>query len=150
MLRHVVESEALAWAVASVSAVEIDELNILNASLLAMHRALDELSLRPSLLLIDGNRFLPYGKIPHQCVVHGDSTFASIAAASILAKTHRDAYMRHLSNQHPAYGWDRNKGYPTAFHREAIALWGHTPHHRRSFQLLPKGYQGVLFERKLL
>ena len=136
-LRTEIERDALAWAVGIVTAEEIDQLNILRASILAMHRAVNQLALRPEALLIDGNRFSPYLGIPHTCIVHGDATYLSIAAASILAKTHRDAYMRQLHEQFPQYGWDRNFGYPTAEHRRAIAQFGPSPFHRRSFRLLP-------------
>jgi ribonuclease HII len=110
-----------------------------------MHRALDQLASPPDALLIDGNRFLPYRNIPHHCMVKGDARFAAIAAASILAKTHRDAYMQRLHEQYPQYGWNRNKGYPTRAHREAIQRHGPTPHHRKSFRLLPDPKQGRLF-----
>jgi len=136
-LRPVIEKEALAWAVASVSNQEIDQINILKASIKAMHLALDQLKKKPNYLLIDGNRFYPYKKIPHQCFVKGDGRFASIAAASILAKTHRDEYMVKLHEQFPQYGWDKNKGYGTAVHRKAIELFGLCDHHRKSFNLLP-------------
>lgn len=136
-LRTEIERDALAWAVGIVTAEEIDQLNILRASILAMHRAVDQLALRPEALLIDGNRFIPYPGIPHTCIVHGDATYLSIAAASILAKTHRDAYMRQLHEQYPQYGWNRNFGYPTPEHRRAIAQFGPSPFHRRSFRLLP-------------
>ena len=135
-LREVIEREALAWAVGVVSPQEIDEINILNASFLAMHRAIDALKVRPQHLLIDGNRFRPYPGIPHTTVVKGDGKYLSIAAASILAKTYRDDYMLHLHAEYPSYGWDRNKGYPTREHRAAIAEYGATPHHRQSFNLL--------------
>ena len=135
-LRGWIEREALAWAVAHVHEKEIDEINILNASFLAMHRALDQLEHVPTHVLVDGNRFKPYGHIPHTCIVRGDGIFASIAAASILAKTHRDEYMLSLHQQFPAYGWSSNKGYPTRAHREAVHTHGPTPHHRRSFRLL--------------
>ncbi len=137
VLRQVIEQEAIAWAVAQVSPQEIDRLNILQASFLAMHRAIDQLQTRPQRLLIDGNRFARYQDIPHHCIVQGDARFASIAAASILAKTYRDACMDALDAQHPGYGWVQNKGYPTAQHRLAIARLGVTPYHRRSFRLLP-------------
>lgn len=137
-LRVVIESEAIAWAVAAVSPAEIDEVNILQASFLAMHRAVDQLVTRPELLLIDGNRFKPYLGIPHQCIVKGDAKFMSIAAASILAKTHRDAHMKALAATHPAYDWAQNKGYPTRAHRAAIQAHGATVHHRQSFRLLPE------------
>ncbi len=135
-LRHLIERDALAWAVASVSPADIDQINILQASFLAMHQAIAQLSIEPQHLLIDGNRFKPYRDIPHRCIVQGDAKYAAIAAASILAKTHRDAYMTQLHEQYPAYNWQRNKGYPTAEHRQAIALHGTTPQHRLSFALL--------------
>ncbi len=135
-LRPIIEREAVAWAVAQVSPHEIDEINILNASILAMHRAIDALAVRPEHLIIDGNRFKPYCDIPHQTIVKGDGKYLSIAAASVLAKTHRDEYMRRLDTQFPHYGWRDNKGYPTAAHRAAIAQYGTTPHHRLTFQLL--------------
>ena len=135
-LRPVIEREAVAWAVGTVSPEEIDRINILNASFLAMHRAIDGLRIRPQHLLIDGNRFRPYPGIPHTTIVKGDGKYLSIAAASILAKTYRDDYMRKLHAQYPAYGWDRNKGYPTTAHRAAIAAHGTTPYHRLSFNLL--------------
>ena len=142
-LRPVIEREALAWAVAMVSPQEIDRINILRASILAMHRALDQLAVRPEGILVDGNRFFPYHDIPHTTIVKGDGKMLSIAAASILAKTHRDELMRQLDAEYPQYGWARNKGYPTPDHREAIARHGITPHHRRTFQLLP---QPTLFD----
>ncbi len=135
-LRPVIEREAVAWAVAMVDAHEIDRINILNASILAMHRAIDQLAVRPEALLIDGNRFRPYRDIPHTTIVKGDGKMMSIAAASVLAKTHRDELMRRLHDEYPHYGWDRNKGYPTRQHRAAIAAHGTTPHHRLTFQLL--------------
>ena len=144
-LRCIIEAEALDWSVASLSPAEIDRLNILWASVEAMHRALDGLRRRPQSLLIDGNRFKPYGGLPHHCFVKGDRRFAAIAAASILAKTHRDAYMEALAREYPAYGWERNKGYPTAEHRQALLQHGPTPHHRRSFRLRPREEQGLLF-----
>lgn len=137
LLRPVIEKEAIAYAVASVSNEEIDAINILKASFKAMHRALEQLKKKPQLLLIDGNRFIPYKKIPHQCFVKGDGRFASIAAASILAKTGRDEYMQQLHQEFPHYGWDRNKGYGTAVHREAIETFGLCKYHRKSFRLLP-------------
>ncbi|MBN2615187.1 MAG: ribonuclease HII [Bacteroidales bacterium] len=133
LLRPVIESEALAWAVASVSPEEIDEINILNASFLAMHRALDQLRIQPKLLLIDGNRFKPYGNIHHQCIVKGDATYLSIAAASVLAKTYRDDYMAQIHEDFPMYGWKTNKGYPTLKHKTAIANYGSCLHHRKTF-----------------
>ncbi len=137
-LRPIILKEALAYGIGIVSPTEIDEINILNASFLAMHRALDQLALRPNHILIDGNRFRKYQAIPHQCIVKGDGKFMSIAAASILAKTFRDDYMRTLHLQFPAYNWNKNKGYPTKQHRQAIAETGITEHHRMSFQLLDK------------
>ena len=145
-LRPVIQREALAWAVGVVSPQEIDEINILNASFLAMHRAVDALKVRPQHLLIDGNRFRPYPGIPHTTVVKGDGKYLSIAAASVLAKTYRDDYMLRLHAEYPDYGWDRNKGYPTREHRAAIALHGTTPYHRRSFNLLGDGQLELKFE----
>lgn len=133
-LRLVIEQEALSYAVARVDPEEIDRINILKASFRAMHLALDQLKKRPRLLLIDGNRFVPYKKIPHHCIVKGDATYLSIAAASILAKTYRDEYMLQLHTQFPQYGWDQNKGYGTEIHRRALEAYGLSPHHRRSFQ----------------
>ena len=134
-LRPIIEKEAIAWAVASVAPKEIDEINILNASFLAMHRAIAQLKVKPELLLIDGNRFSPYLGIAHECVIKGDSKFMSIAAASILAKTHRDEYMYQIAKQYPNYDWSSNKGYPTKKHRAAIAKYGTTPYHRLTFKL---------------
>jgi len=135
-LREVVERDALAWAVGIVLPEEIDKINILNASFLAMHRAIDQLVVRPQHLLIDGNRFKPYPNVPHTTVVKGDGKYLSIAAASILAKTYRDDYMNRLHEEYPVYDWKDNKGYPTKMHREAIRLHGITPYHRKSFNLL--------------
>ena len=132
-LRDVICRDALAWAVASVEPEEIDRINILNASILAMHRALDRLTLRPGYVIVDGNRFKPYGDVPHTTIVKGDGKYLSIAAASILAKTCRDDYMLRLHEQYPWYGWDRNAGYPTKLHREGILSHGLTPYHRLSF-----------------
>lgn len=143
LLRAVIEQEALAWAVASASELVIDQVNILQATYQAMHEAVASLHLKPEFLLVDGNRFKPYPAIPHTCVVQGDGKFAAIAAASILAKTHRDAFMEQLHQQFPMYGWDKNKGYGTAVHREAIRTHGLCIHHRQSFNLLPR--QGNLF-----
>lgn len=145
-LRPIIEREAVAWAVAMVSPQEIDRINILAASILAMHRAIDQLAVRPEALLIDGNRFRPYPGIPHTTIVKGDGKMMSIAAASVLAKTHRDELMRRLAADYPQYGWDRNKGYPTREHRAAIAVHGTTPHHRLTFQLLeqPTLFDGLL------
>ena len=142
-LRPIIEREALAWAVAMVSPQEIDRLNILRASITAMHRALDQLAVRPEFILVDGNRFYPYHDIPHATIVTGDGKMLSIAAASILAKTHRDELMCRLDEEYPQYGWARNKGYPTPDHRAAIARLGATPYHRHTFQLLP---QPTLFD----
>ncbi len=133
-LRPEIEREALAWAVGVVSPLEIDRINILNASILAMHRAVEQLKLSPDFLLIDGNRFKPYKDIPHTCIIKGDGKYLSIAAASVLAKTYRDDYMMQLHEEYPQYGWDRNKGYPTQEHRNAIAKYGTTPLHRLSFR----------------
>jgi ribonuclease HII len=135
-LRPLIIEKAIAWAVAEVSPEEIDRINILKASFLAMHRAIDQLTTRPEALLIDGNRFAPYAGVPHVCMIKGDGRFRSIAAASILAKTHRDALMDALHAQHPAYGWAVNKGYPTLDHRAAIRAHGTSPHHRLTFRLL--------------
>ncbi len=137
ILRPIIEKEARAWGVGIVSEAEIDEINILNASFLAMHRALDQLKTRPSLLLIDGNRFNAYKDIPHECMIKGDGRFMSIAAASILAKTHRDEIMQDLHEEFPMYDWDKNKGYPTKTHRDAILKYGDTKYHRQSFTLIP-------------
>jgi ribonuclease HII len=144
-LREVIEREALAWAVGVVSAEEIDKINILNASILAMHRAVDGLKIRPEYLLIDGNRFKKYQDLPHTTVVKGDGKYMSIAAASILAKTYRDDYMMELHKKYPQYGWDGNKGYPTKKHRAAIREFGPTPVHRMTFNLLGGDGQLELF-----
>ena len=133
-LRTQIETDALAWAVGEVTADEIDKINILNASILAMHRALDGLKLRPQAIIVDGNRFKPYGTLPHETIVKGDAKFLSIAAASVLAKTYRDDYMNNLALQHPAYQWDVNKGYPTKTHRAAIEEHGISPFHRKTFK----------------
>ena len=137
LVRTVIEEHSLAWAVAFADVAEIELFNILNASFLAMHKAINLLTTLPEHLIIDGNRFTPYPGIPHTCFVKGDSTFASIAAASVLAKTHRDAYMEQQALLFPLYEWHKNKGYPTKAHRAAIARWGISPLHRKSFQLLP-------------
>lgn len=133
-LRTQIETDALAWAVGEVTADEIDKINILNASILAMHRALDGLKVRPQAVIVDGNRFKSYGTLPHETIVKGDAKFLSIAAASILAKTYRDDYMNTLALQHPAYLWDVNKGYPTKAHRAAIEEHGISPFHRKTFK----------------
>ena len=138
-LREEVQRDAVAWAVASVSPREIDSINILNASILAMHRALDQLAVRPEFVIVDGNRFKPYCQLPYETIVKGDGKYLSIAAASILAKTYRDDYMRELHVEMPYYGWDRNAGYPTREHRQAILTHGVTPYHRLSFGDLSQG-----------
>ena len=135
-LRDIIEREAVAWAVGVVTPEEIDRINILNASFLAMHRAVDQLKVRPEHLLIDGNRFKKYQDLPHTTVVKGDGKYLSIAAASILAKTYRDDYMNALHQEHPFYDWNKNKGYPTKKHRAAIREHGATPYHRMTFNLL--------------
>jgi ribonuclease HII len=135
-LREIIEKEAIAYAVGEVSCKEIDEINILNASFLAMHKAIDKLSTNPNMLLIDGNRFKTYPGIDHKCIIKGDGKYASIAAASVLAKTYRDDVMAKLHEEDPRYGWQQNKGYGTAQHREAIEKHGISEHHRRSFQLV--------------
>lgn len=137
-LKEKIESEAIAFAVAHVFPEEIDQINILNASIKAMHLALGQLQTVPEHILVDGNRFYPYADIPHQCMIKGDGRFLNIAAASVLAKTARDSYMTNLHKEYPAYQWDKNKGYPTRAHREAIQKWGPNPHHRKSFRLLPE------------
>ena len=142
-LRKVIQEEAVCWAVEEVSVEEIDSINILNASITGMQRAVRRLVPRPEFLLIDGNRFKPFDGFRYQTVVHGDAIYASIAAASILAKTYRDDYMRKLAEQYPQYGWDRNMGYPTAEHIQAIKEFGYTPHHRKSFH--PKELELTLF-----
>lgn len=136
LLRPIIEKEAIAWAVASYTPKEIDEVNILNASFFSMHRAIEQLKTKPTSLLIDGNRFKPYLMIPHHCIVKGDSKYLSIAAASILAKTYRDDFMKKIAVDFPEYGWAQNKGYPTKAHRAAIKEFGATKHHRMSFRLL--------------
>lgn len=144
-LRPLIEKEAIAWAVAKLDPPEIDKLNILWASVRAMHLAVQQLAVKPTSLLIDGNRFKPFPGIPHHCIVKGDGKYLSIAAASILAKTWRDEYMERLSEKYPHYGWNQNKGYPTAIHREAIRIHGTTCEHRQSFRLLPEEVQQELF-----
>lgn len=146
-LREIIERDAVAWAVGIVTPEEIDKINILNASILAMHRALDQLTVRPEAIIVDGNRFRPYcsvvgdisTNIPHTTIVKGDGKYLSIAAASILAKTYRDDYMNRLAEEYPQYDWRSNKGYPTKKHREAIRQYGITPYHRRSYNLLGDG-----------
>lgn len=144
-LRPIIEKEALAYAVSFVFEKEIDKINILNASFTAMHRAIDQLKIKPEQLLIDGNRFNPYPEIPHECIIKGDGKFLSIAAASVLAKTYRDDYMEKIHEEFPHFDWKKNKGYPTKSHRLAILKHGDTKHHRKSFTLLPPN-QLSLFE----
>lgn len=132
-LRSVIETDALAWAVELVDNIEIDRINILNASILAMHKSLAKLSIVPELILVDGNRFKPFHDIPHNCIIKGDGLFLTIAAASILAKTHRDAYMMKLNEKFPVYGWNRNKGYPSLEHRRKVLQLGSSPFHRKTF-----------------
>ena len=136
-LRKIIEKESISWAVGQMSPEEIDEFNILRASFMAMHRALDQLEQKADLVLVDGNRFIPYPGIEHHCIIKGDGKYFSIAAASILAKTHRDEFMSKLDRKYPAYGWSRNQGYPTKSHRQAIIEFGPTEFHRKSFKLLP-------------
>ncbi len=138
-LREQIECDAVAWAVGVVTAEEIDKINILNASILAMHRALDQLQVRPEAVIVDGNRFKPYKDLPYTTIVKGDGKYLAIAAASILAKTYRDDYMDVLAEEYPQYDWKSNKGYPTKKHRAAILQYGSTPYHRKSFQLLSTG-----------
>ena len=135
-LREIIQRDAVAWAVGIVTPEEIDKINILNASILAMHRALDQLKVRPEAIIIDGNRFKPYQKLPYTTIVKGDGKYLSIAAASILAKTYRDDYMNRLAEEYPQYDWRSNKGYPTKKHRDAIRQFGITPYHRKSYNLL--------------
>jgi len=137
MLTQEIQRDAISWGIAEVSNEEIDKINILNASFKAMHLALDKLTTKPNLLLIDGNRFQPYGDVKFECVIKGDATYLSIAAASVLAKTYRDELMEKLSEEYPGYAWESNVGYPTVEHRDGIRSLGITPYHRRSFQLLP-------------
>ena len=143
LLRPIIEEQALAWQVAFVDQDEIDRINILNASFLAMHQAIDGLTQRPELLLIDGNRFRPYLGIPHECIVRGDGKYASIAAAGILAKTHRDEFMMQAHQEFPDYSWHRNKGYPTLLHKQAILSKGLSPMHRKTFKWSIKGTQAL-------
>ena len=156
-LRSIIERDAVAWAVGIVTPEEIDRINILNASILAMHRALDQLTVRPEAIIVDGNRFKPYrslpqsgedggGFLPHTTIVKGDGKYLAIAAASILAKTYRDDYMNGLAEEYPQYDWRKNKGYPTKKHREAIRQYGTTPYHRMSYNLLGDGQLSLPFE----
>lgn len=135
-LRDIIIRDAVAWAVGIVTPEEIDKINILNASILAMHRALDKLTTTPQAIIVDGNRFKPYKNLPYATIVKGDGKYLSIAAASILAKTFRDDYMKTLDKEYPQYHWEENKGYPTRSHREALKQWGPTPYHRKSYNLL--------------
>jgi len=144
-LREVIERDAVAWAVGIVTPEEIDKINILNASILAMHRALDQLKVRPEAIIVDGNRFKPYQNLPYTTIVKGDGRYLSIAAASILAKTYRDDYMNELAKEYPQYDWLSNKGYPTKKHREAIKQYGITPYHRKSYNLLGDGQLSLDF-----
>lgn len=137
LLKPLIESESLAFAVAHVYPLEIDEINILNASFLAMHRSLDQLTYDLKFIIVDGNRFKPYNSVSHECIIKGDSKYMSIAAASVLAKTYRDAYMMKLHEEYPMYNWKKNKGYPTKEHRAAIKKYGITKYHRKTFKLLP-------------
>jgi len=146
LLREVIERDAIAWAVGVVTPEEIDKINILNASILAMHRALDQLKVRPEAIIVDGNRFKPYQKLPYTTIVKGDGKYLAIAAASILAKTYRDDYMNKLAEEYPQYDWLSNKGYPTKKHREAIKAYGITPYHRKSYNLLGDGQLSLEFE----
>ena len=145
-LREIIERDAVAWAVGIVTPDEIDKINILNASILAMHRALDQLKVRPEAIIVDGNRFKPYQKLPCTTIVKGDGKYLAIAAASILAKTYRDDYMNQLAEEYPQYDWLSNKGYPTKKHREAIKQFGITPYHRKSYNLLGDGQLSFDFE----
>ena len=144
-LREIIERDAVAWAVGIVTPDEIDQINILNASILAMHRALDQLKVRPEAIIVDGNRFKPYQDLPHTTIVKGDGKYLAIAAASILAKTYRDDYMNQLAEEYPQYDWLSNKGYPTRKHREAIKQFGITPYHRKSYNLLGDGQLSLEF-----
>lgn len=135
-LRIIIEREAMAWAVASISNVEIDKINILNASIKAMHVALEKLKIQPDYIIVDGNRFKPFKKVPHSCIIKGDGKYMNIAAASILAKTHRDEFMLKQHLKFSQFSWNKNKGYPTKVHRDAIAVYGTSPLHRMSFRLL--------------
>ena len=145
-LREIIQRDAVAWAVGIVTPEEIDKINILNASILAMHRALDQLKVRPEAVIVDGNRFKPYQSLPHTTIVKGDGKYLSIAAASILAKTYRDDYMDKLAVEYPQYDWLSNKGYPTKKHREAIRQYGITPYHRKTFNMLGDGQLSLEFE----
>ena len=141
LLKPIIESKAISYGVAHVFEDEIDSVNILNASILAMHRAIDKLKARPEFIIVDGNKFKPYNNIPHKTIIKGDSKYLSIAAASILAKTYRDLYMEKIHEEFPMYNWKKNKGYPTKEHRAAIKKYGITKYHRKSFRLLPEQYR---------
>ena len=145
-LREIIQRDAVAWAVGIVTPEEIDKINILNASILAMHHALDQLKVRPEAVIVDGNRFKSYQSLPHTTIVKGDGKYLSIAAASILAKTYRDDYMDKLAEEYPQYDWLSNKGYPTKKHREAIRQYGITPYHRKTFNMLGDGQLSLEFE----
>lgn len=145
-LREIIERDAVAWAVGVVTPEEIDKMNILNASILAMHRALDQLKVRPEAVIVDGNRFKKYKDLPHTTIVKGDGKYLSIAAASILAKTYRDDYMNRLAEEYPQYDWLSNKGYPTKKHREAVRQYGITPYHRKTFNMLGDGQLSLKFD----
>ena len=145
-LREMIEHDAVAWAVGIVTPEEIDKINILNASILAMHRALDQLKVRPETIIVDGNRFKKYKDLPHTTIVKGDGKYLSIAAASILAKTYRDDYMNQLAEEYPQYDWNANKGYPTKKHRDAIRQYGITTYHRKTFNMLGDGQLSLIFE----
>lgn len=142
-MREVIQKQAICWAVGTVDNNEIDDINILNASFLAMHRAIDQLMVIPQYLVIDGNRFKPYADIPHACIVKGDGKYLNIAAASILAKTYRDEYMANIAQEHPEYNWHQNKGYGTAAHRLVSIEKGLTPYHRRTFTISHPQYDGM-------
>ena len=146
LLRSIIENDAVAWAVGVVTAEEIDKINILNASILAMHRALDALKVQPEAIIVDGNRFKPYNDVPYTTIVKGDGKYLSIAAASILAKTYRDDYMKTIAEEYPQYDWKSNKGYPTNKHRAAIKKYGISPYHRKSFTLLPPEELSIEFK----
>lgn len=146
LLREQIQQDAICWAIGVVTPEEIDQINILKASFLAMHRALDQLTVRPEAIIVDGNRFVPYQQLPYTTIVRGDGKYQSIAAASILAKTYRDDYMDQLAEQYPMYGWKSNKGYPTKEHRDGIKKYGISPFHRKSYNLLGTQEQSLEFE----
>lgn len=140
-LKHIIELESLCYGIAHVYEAEIDHINILNASIKAMHQSISKLRCTPEFIIVDGNKFKPYNNVPHQTIIKGDGKYLNIAAASILAKTYRDRYMEKIHNEYPMYNWKQNKGYPTKAHREAIAKYGITKYHRKSFRLLPEQYK---------